>query len=101
MLFSINITSEFMFYIGGEMYTEKMCRSTKSFHSVMLAGQTEAIYKENGEEEVPSYWIFQNSWGEGWGMKGYAFVPKFDTNPNTGKFNDSMSCPKKKCICGG
>ena len=94
MMISINITSDFAFFSGGELYDKKMCTSKGSHHSVLLAGQS---YPKEGE---PNYWIIQNTWGKGWGEGGYAKIPKYDYKPS-GAFNDKMSVPPKNCFCGG
>ncbi|XP_056137121.1 pro-cathepsin H [Lampris incognitus] len=67
--FGYEVTSDFMHYRQG-VYTSTTCHNTtdKVNHAVLAVGY--------GEENNRPYWIVKNSWGTGWGMKGYFFIER-------------------------
>ncbi|CAF1497251.1 unnamed protein product [Adineta steineri] len=56
----------FEFYISG-IYTDKSCSKTTVDHAMQLVG-----YGKTDSGDL--YWICKNSWGSGWGEKGYIRV---------------------------
>ncbi|EGC30864.1 hypothetical protein DICPUDRAFT_40821 [Dictyostelium purpureum] len=63
-------TREFMQYLGG-IYDSPNCQKTRTTHAVIVLGY--------GTQNGVDYWIIKNSWGSGWGEKGY-----FRMKRNTG-----------------
>ncbi|KAN0009255.1 hypothetical protein ACTFIU_006530 [Dictyostelium citrinum] len=63
-------TVEFMYYKGG-IYHSKDCQRTRTTHAVLVVGY--------GSENGVDYWILKNSWGPGWGERGF-----FRMRRNTG-----------------
>uniref|UniRef100_A0AAY4BU01 Uncharacterized protein n=1 Tax=Denticeps clupeoides TaxID=299321 RepID=A0AAY4BU01_9TELE len=63
------VTSDFMHYQDG-VYTSTQCHNTTDMvnHAVLAVGY--------GEENGTPYWIVKNSWGGGWGMKGYFYIER-------------------------
>lgn len=59
--------SSFQLYRGG-VYRESMCSTTQLDHAVLVVGY--------GSMNSEDYWICQNSWGTGWGMKGYVLIAR-------------------------
>jgi C1A family cysteine protease len=57
----------FLFYRKG-ILNSKNCKPDKIGHAVLAVGYDKD--KETGDE----YFIIKNSWGEGWGEKGYARI---------------------------
>ncbi|KAF2070844.1 hypothetical protein CYY_007830, partial [Polysphondylium violaceum] len=55
-------TREFMYYQKGIYYSEN-CDKYRTTHAVVVVGYD----SENGVD----YWSIKNSWGDGWGEKGY------------------------------
>jgi cathepsin L len=66
--------ASFQFYKVG-IYHELLCSQTRLDHGVLAVG-----YDKQGKEE---YWIVKNSWGTGWGDKGYIKMSK-DRKNNCG-----------------
>lgn len=61
----------FKFYREG-IYKEEGCSSTSLDHGVTLVGY--------GSEDKVKYWIVKNSWGRGWGEKGFIRMLKDHDN---------------------
>ncbi|XP_054776504.1 zingipain-2-like [Prosopis cineraria] len=62
-------------YNGGIYEGEDCPRdSNRLNHAVLIVGY--------GSEDGKDYWIAKNSWGEGWGMKGYILIHRNTDLPN-------------------
>lgn len=60
---------EFQFYYSG-VYDPSSCSTTDLDHGVTLTGY-------NADPKLAKqYWIIKNSWGTGWGQKGYFWMRK-------------------------
>ena len=70
----------FQLYSSG-IYNEKSCSSTDLDHGVGCVGY--------GSQDGKNFWIVRNSWGTGWGEKGYIRMIK-DKNNQCGEA--SMAC---------
>mmetsp|Transcript_6557 Transcript_6557/g.895 ORF Transcript_6557/g.895 Transcript_6557/m.895 type:complete len:86 (-) Transcript_6557:27-284(-) len=72
-------TSFFQHYAGG-VITEKDARKcgTEIDHAVFVTGYVLATDSAEG------YWIIKNSWGNGWGNKGYVNVAIAQKNKGKG-----------------
>lgn len=70
----------FQLYSGG-IYDESRCSATNLDHGVGCVGY--------GTEGTKNYWIVRNSWGQGWGEKGYIRMVK-DKNNQCGEA--TMAC---------
>jgi cathepsin L len=61
----------FQLYSSG-VYYESACSSSNLDHAVLATG-----YNNNASSR---YWIVKNSWGTGWGQKGYIWMSKDRSN---------------------
>ncbi|XP_077539775.1 cathepsin L1-like [Haemaphysalis longicornis] len=62
----------FRFYSEG-VYEDELCGMRQVDHAVLIVGY-------GVTEEGQSYWIIKNSWGVGWGTKGYMRLAKDASN---------------------
>jgi len=63
----------FQFYEGG-IYYQAFCSQNQLDHGVLVVGY--GVYGKHNDQ----YWIVKNSWGYDWGMNGYIWMAKNNTN---------------------
>ncbi|CAB3379778.1 Hypothetical predicted protein [Cloeon dipterum] len=63
--------NSFHHYRGG-IYSDPNCRAYEKSHSMVIVGYG----TDNGQD----YWLVKNSWGYGWGEKGYARMARNKNN---------------------
>ncbi|KAE9553848.1 hypothetical protein FO519_002936 [Halicephalobus sp. NKZ332] len=61
-------TSQFMYYTGGILTNASVCSGNNMNHAVNIIGY--------GTANNTPYWIVRNSWGTGWGEKGYVRIKR-------------------------
>jgi C1A family cysteine protease len=87
---SIGVCAEglaWQFYFGG--IVRWLCGGCQD-HGVLLVGYDHGGWKTLGEVD---YWIIKNSWGSGWGEKGYIRVQADDSKQGTCGVLESPSYP--------
>ena len=71
---SMEIYTDFLTYKSGVYYKGEDVPKFSGYHSIKIVGWG----VEDGSEEEPNkggkYWIIENSWGEDWGVNGYAKI---------------------------
>lgn len=89
---------------GGGIYDDKHCGFVQD-HGVGLVGygsDTVGVFKKTKED----YWLVRNSWGKGWGEKGYIRIQRFgegkepcgmDKQPQDGSACTGDTKPVKYC----
>lgn len=65
VVFGMTVDQDYMNYVGGTMPMPKSVRVNSGGHCQVIVG-----FDDNKQ-----CWIVRNSWGTGWGMAGYAYVP--------------------------
>jgi len=75
---SIGINANAMqFYFGGVSHPVKFLCSPKNLdHGVLIVGY--GVHKSSILHRTLPYWLVKNSWGTGWGEKGYYRVYRGD-----------------------
>lgn len=68
----IDATRDSFHHYKGGIIDDPGCSSSTSNHCVLVVGY--------GEESGKKYWIVKNSWGEGFGQKGYAYMSRDKNN---------------------
>jgi C1A family cysteine protease len=76
----MRVTPEFFVYqsgvyhCGGASYSQQNPRyaNLDAYHSIRLLGWGTTI--DSRTQKVENYWIAANSWGTGWGDKGYFHI---------------------------
>jgi len=66
--------SSFQFYSSG-VYYDSGCSSTQLDHGVLATG-----WGVDTSSQYPDYWIVKNSWGTDWGMSGWIWMARNQSN---------------------
>jgi Papain family cysteine protease len=65
----------FLSYSGG-IFNKRNCKQGAN-HALLITGYgEEVVMNTRGRNETVKYWIARNSWGEGWGEKGYLRIQR-------------------------
>ena len=68
---AFDVTKKFYMYEGG-VFSDDSCSPTKLNHAMLAVGY--------GTYHGKPYFLLKNSWGESWGMDGYAMVERSSRN---------------------